>query len=203
MSRHDAKLGVVLFKQRFVEGIADGSVTLAFRRWVRPSVKAGGTLKIAAGLLAIDSVQVVGLSAISEEDAGRAGFGSRAGLQRELDKRPEGEIYRVEFHLAGADPRIALRERAELSDEDLAALRRRLERLDAASKSGPWTLATLRLVEEHPARRAGDLAPLLGMELQPFKLNVRKLKNLGLTESLGTGYHISPRGAALLAALTP
>ena len=31
-----------------------------------------------------------------------------------------------------------------------------------------------------------------------FKLNVRKLKQLGLTESLSTGYHLSPRGVAFL-----
>jgi hypothetical protein len=189
-----------LFKQRFVEGIADGSVTLAFRRWTRPSVKAGGTLKMAAGLLAVDAVQAVRPTAISEEDARHAGFSSRTALLRELDRRVDGDIYRVEFHLAGADPRVALREQAELTREELEQLRRRLARLDAASKSGPWTLATLRLIEENPARRAGDLAPLLGMELPPFKLNVRKLKNLGLTESLGTGYRISPRGRALLAA---
>jgi hypothetical protein len=32
-------------------------------------------------------------------------------------------------------------------------------------------------------------------------LNVRKLKHLGLTESLGTGYRLSPRGEALLDSL--
>jgi hypothetical protein len=36
------------------------------------------------------------------------------------------------------------------------------------------------------------------LELQPFKLNVRKLKALGLTESLEVGYRLSPRGAAFL-----
>jgi hypothetical protein len=37
-----------------------------------------------------------------------------------------------------------------------------------------------------------------GLDTHAFKLNVRKLKNLGLTESLGTGYRLSPRGAAVL-----
>ena len=32
----------------------------------------------------------------------------------------------------------------------------------------------------------------------PFKLNVRKLKALGLTESLEVGYRLSPRGKSLL-----
>jgi len=38
----------------------------------------------------------------------------------------------------------------------------------------------------------------VGLEKEAFKLNVRKLKNLGLTESLGTGYRISPRGRSVL-----
>jgi hypothetical protein len=37
------------------------------------------------------------------------------------------------------------------------------------------------------------------MERLPFKANVRKLKALGLTESLDIGYRLSPRGEALLA----
>jgi transposase len=36
-------------------------------------------------------------------------------------------------------------------------------------------------------------------ERHPFKADVRKLKELGLTESLEVGYRLSPRGRALLA----
>jgi hypothetical protein len=32
----------------------------------------------------------------------------------------------------------------------------------------------------------------------PFKLNVRKLKALGLTESLEIGYRLSPRGLVFM-----
>jgi hypothetical protein len=32
----------------------------------------------------------------------------------------------------------------------------------------------------------------------PFKLDVRKLKELGLTESLRPGYRLSPRGETVL-----
>ncbi|MEJ7721115.1 MAG: hypothetical protein WKF58_12005 [Ilumatobacteraceae bacterium] len=35
-------------------------------------------------------------------------------------------------------------------------------------------------------------------ETAPFKLDVRKLKNLGLTHSLAVGYELSPRGRAYL-----
>ena len=52
----------------------------------------------------------------------------------------------------------------------------------------------LRLIAERPAVRAGDLAAALGREAQPFKIDVRKLDRLGLTESLDVGYRLSPRG---------
>jgi hypothetical protein len=51
--------------------------------------------------------------------------------------------------------------------------------------------------------RAADLAPGLGWpELAPFKLHVRKLKELGLTISLPVGYELSPRGAAYVQSLS-
>jgi Mn-dependent DtxR family transcriptional regulator len=60
----------------------------------------------------------------------------------------------------------------------------------------------LRLISERPAVRAPDLAASLGRETQPFKTDVRKLKEMGLTESLEVGYRLSPRGRAVLARLT-
>lgn len=39
---------------------------------------------------------------------------------------------------------------------------------------------------------------LMGQEKLHFKTDVRKLKALGLTESLEVGYRLSPRGTALL-----
>ena len=41
---------------------------------------------------------------------------------------------------------------------------------------------------------------MVGRERDPFKLDVRKLKNLGLTRSLRVGYRLSSRGAAYRAA---
>ena len=54
------------------------------------------------------------------------------------------------------------------------------------------------MIESHPGRRAPDLAAHFGREVQPFKTDVRKLKNLGLTLSLTVGYRLSPRGEAYL-----
>ena len=191
----------MLFQQRFWSGLADGSVDLAFRRWRRAGVKAGGTQLTPAGLLAIDSVDVVDVGDISEADARRAGHRDRAELLAELGRHPDGTLYRIAFHHAGADPRLALREDADVSDDDLAGIRARLTRLDRASSHGPWTEPVLRLIAAHPAVRAADLAASLGRETQPFKTDVRKLKQLGLTESLDVGYRLSPRGRAVLARL--
>ena len=188
----------MLFKRPFLDGIVSGEITAAFRRWTRPTVRAGGTLKTAVGVLAIDSVERVSPEVITEAEARRAGYPSRDALMAELDAREQGEIYRIELRYAGPDPRIALRERAELSGEELAALRKKLDRLDGASPVGPWTLAVLRLIGRNPGVRAGDLASQFGQERAAFKVNVRKLKGLGLTESLETGYRLSPRGRALL-----
>ena len=83
-----------------------------------------------------------------------------------------------------------------LSADDVAEIGRRLDRLDRAASHGPWTRQTLDLIATRPAVRAPDLAASLGRETQPFKLDVRKLKALGLTTSLRVGYEISPRGRA-------
>ena len=57
------------------------------------------------------------------------------------------------------------------------------------------------LIEARPATLAADLATSVGRERAPFKNDVRKLKELGLTESLDVGYRLSPRGRAFLARL--
>jgi hypothetical protein len=190
----------VLFTKRFWPGLVDGSVTVAFRRWKRPTVKAGGTLRSPGGFLAIDTVDVVGEDDMDDEHARCAGYADVDELRRELGPpAADRALYRVTFHRAGPDPRDALRVDAELSADDVANLRRRLDRMDAAAPK-PWTDATLRVIAANPAVVSTTLAAELDMERPTFKLNVRKLKALGLTESLEVGYRLSPRGAAFLAA---
>lgn len=187
----------MIFRQEFLDGIQRGSITVAFRRWRRPSVKAGGTLLTAVGLLHIRDVSPVTMEDVSEADARRAGYENRRALADELAERSDGRLYRIELGALEADPRIALRKK-RATDADLHDLIVRLERLDARSNGSPWTRRALDLIEAHPAKRAGDLCKLAGQDKMSFKLNVRKLKTLGLTESLEVGYRLSPRGAALL-----
>ncbi|MFN8618496.1 MAG: hypothetical protein U0837_15510 [Dehalococcoidia bacterium] len=187
------------FETKYRSDIASGSVTLTFRRWKRPQVVPGNTYRTAAGRLVVDSVEVVDPAAITDQDAVRAGHASAEALRSDLRGEPSLPTYRVAFHASpDADPRDELAAEATLSASDRADIARRLKRLDNASDSGPWTTATLQLIAANPAVRAGDLAPRMNQELLAFKLNVRKLKNLGLTISLGTGYRLSPRGEAFL-----
>lgn len=188
----------MLLRSEVLEGVARGTITLAFRRWLRPSVRAGGTLLTARGQLEIGAVERVSAEQISEADAVRAGYVSRALLLAELERRDAGDVYRIELGALRADPRQALRASPATDPAELERLLARLRRLDAASSAGPWTRRTLELIEAHPALRAARLCQLAGREVSPFKLDVRKLKSLGLTESLEVGYRISPRGQALL-----
>jgi hypothetical protein len=185
----------MLFNRRALDGIEAGEIDLAFRRWKRPTVKVGGTLRSRAGVLAIDSVEPTSVRRISADDARRAGFATRAELLASL--RPEGRLYRIEFRRIGDDPRAALRERAEIDDQERAEIDARLARMDHA-RSEPWTRRVLELIAERPETLAADLAASIGMEKAPFKRDVRKLKELGLTESLEVGYRLSPRGRAYL-----
>ncbi len=188
----------MLLPPQVAHGVADGSVTLAFRRWTRQDVKAGSEFRTVAGVVRVEAVQVVDPGAITDEDAVAAGWPDAERLRRQLDRADAGSTYRIVVSLAGPDPRVALREATDLSDADVAAIDARLERLDRASSHGPWTMATLDVIRRRPRTRAPDLAVEMGRERDPFKIDVRKLKNLGLTRSFEVGYEISPRGLTYL-----
>ena len=91
------------------QGIADGSVSLAFRRWDRPRVRPGGTQRTGAGVVRFDSVVEVDPGTLTEDDAARAGVPSLAALLRLLARREGAHVYRMHVSLAGADPRVSLR----------------------------------------------------------------------------------------------
>ena len=185
------------FPPETLAAIADGRVDLAFRRWERPLAKVGTQQRTGIGVIGFDAVEPIARELVTKADARRSGFASRGELLAFLDRRTAGTIYRVHLRLLGPDPRIALRQ--SLPDAlELAEIERRLVRLDRFSRHGPWTRGVLEAIGAQPAVRAADLAVQLGRERLPFKADVRKLKELGLTESLEVGYRLSPRGLAVL-----
>jgi hypothetical protein len=197
--KHSLAPSTMLIKHQVLEQIAQGRVSLVFRRWQRPTVRAGGQLRTAVGVLAIDAVDVMTLSQVTEADAQQAGYASQKALVNELGQKGEGQIYRIQLHWAGPDPRAVLREQTALSSAELEQVHQQLAQWDARSQHGPWTMLTLRLIQDYPATRAAALADLIPMEIAVLKANVRKLKELGLTESIAKGgYRLSPRGQEVL-----
>jgi hypothetical protein len=196
---------VLLFKKAFHEGLTTGAITLTFRRWQKPHVKVGGRYRChPIGVLEVDDVKLVKAGSLTARDAKRAGFPSREALVAYLAELgpldDETPIYRVELHHGGDGDRVQLALEAELSANDVEALRARLAKMDAKA---PWTAETLSLIEKHPQIAASKLAAKVGRETEPFKIDVRKLKKLGLTQSFEVGYEIAPRGRAYLDAVRP
>lgn len=191
------------FTKPFWDGIADGSTTVAFRAWKSPTVVAGRPYRTAGGRIEVLSVKVVETGAITEADAAKAGYRSVAEVLEQLHAGDDRRVFRVAFRLIDdPDPREILANQSSLSRDEVEEISARLARFDKAARSGPWTARTLHLIADHPARRAPDLAEMVGRETKPFKLDVRKLKNLGLTISLKIGYELSPRGRAYLDAVS-
>jgi len=195
---------VLLFQKRFHAGLANGSVRLTFRSWSKPLVKPGGRYRChPLGVLEVDRVDVVPVARITEADARLAGFGDRAELVaylqevRESKLRPGDRVFRVELHHGGDGDRVPAALDAALSDEEVEKLVRRLEGWDARARA-PWTWRTLRLIGRSPRVAASRLARRMGRETEPFKVDVRKLKRLGLTQSFEVGYELSPRGQELM-----
>ncbi len=197
---------MLLFKKPFHAGLVDGSIRLTFRRWDKPHVKVGGRYRChPIGVLEVDGVRTVRLADITAADAALAGFASRDELLAFVRSGPRGddvtddtELFRIELHHGGDGDRVALALEAP-SPEEVTMLVARLARLDGKQ---PWTRDTMRLIQRHPRIAASKLAAKLGRETLPFKVDVRKLKKLGLTQSFEVGYELSPRGAAVLAAMS-
>lgn len=192
------------FEARLRNGISDGRITLAFRRWRRPQAVTGHTYRTGAGMALAEDVSVVTTAEITEQDARDAGFATAAELVADLRGDPALPLYRIRFRpVTGPDPRDALAATADLTADDIAAIGARLARMDRASSRGPWTAEVLTAIAARPAVSSAILAPDLRWERADFKLHVRRLKALGLTISLDVGYRISPRGAAYLTAAGP
>jgi hypothetical protein len=192
----------VQFEPRLRQGLRDGSITVALRRWRRVQVVAGHQYRTGAGLVLAETVDPITPADITLALARDAGFASVEAAVADLRGDPDLPLYCVRFRpLDSPDPRDQLASAAHLSDDDVQVIGNRLSRMDAASRRGPWTTAVLEQIASQPAVSSALLAPQLDWDRPDYKLHVRRLKELGLTISLDVGYRISPRGAAYLATL--
>src|SRR5262249_31129907 len=157
----------MLIQLRYADAIARGEVTMTFRRWKRPQVVAGNTYRTGAGRIVVDAIDVVDPARITNADAKRAGFASRAEVLAELRGTDDLPTYRIRFRPAtGPDPRATLAASDGLSDAEVEDIRTRLARLDRASSHGSWTTDVLRAIQRRPATRAAELAESFGRETQ-------------------------------------
>jgi hypothetical protein len=190
----------MLFSAATLRGLAEGRVSCTYRRWevVRPKV--GSRFITSAGVVEVTSIAPANEQQLTERDAAEAGFDSVADLIKWCRAKGHGDLYRIGITLAGPDPRVELRRADHLSPADVTALNAKLDRMDRAAQE-PWTRRTLRQIQRLPGVVSTELAAEAGQERRAYKLRVRRLKALGLTESLERGYRLSPRGEAYLTTL--
>jgi hypothetical protein len=92
----------MLLKRELLEDIKAGKVDVIFRRWKRPTVRAGGTLKTKVGLLAIRRMDEMSPDDVTDSDARRAGFADVAEFRRWLASMKEGDLFhRIEVAFIG------------------------------------------------------------------------------------------------------
>lgn len=185
---------IMLIKSIHLQGIKSGTIKLAFRSWEKPAVKEGTLLKTFIGLVKVISISKIKVAQITKKDIKDAGFENLEQLLKSLRQNDGNNIYKIELRYHSEDPRIELRQQTVLTESALTELKNKLVRLDKFSKQGLWTTKVLLAIKDNPKLRAVDLAKLTGFEKQWLKLNIRKLKNLGLTISHEVGYELSALG---------
>ena len=187
----------MLFTAATLRGLTEGTVSCTYRRWevVRPKV--GSRFTTPAGVVEVTSIAAANEDQLTDQNAADAGFDSVTALVKWTSAKGRGDLYRIGITVAGPDPRVALRRSDDLTPADVLALRARLDRMDRAAEQ-PWTHSTLRQIQRLPGVVSTELAAEAGQERQAYKIRVRRLKALGLTESLQRGYRLSPRGQAYL-----
>jgi hypothetical protein len=192
----------MLFKQKHLEGIKAGKISLAFRKWKKLSVKKGDLIKTEVGIIKIGNVTKINPKEIIEIEAVKAGFASAQALISLLEGQKDGGIYRIEVSCEQEDELVVDAEMeaeiAAIDPAELAEISLEIQDLDQASKVGRWTVKTLQAIQQNPNLKSADLAVILKKEKEWLKLNVRKLRALGLTESHEPGYSITALGIAFL-----
>jgi predicted transcriptional regulator len=186
----------MLFKVNHLQGIKEGDISLAFRKWKKPGVISGSLIHTIVGRIEILNIEQVDVAGLTLKESKQAGYQSLDDLKKALESR-EGILYKIEVRYHSPDPRISLRNQSNPKPEEISEIIAKLERMDKRGKTSPWTFSVLDSIQRHPKLRAADLAETLEVGKTWLKANVRKLKNLGLTVSHEQGYSLSPLGQVI------
>ncbi len=90
------------FSAELRESVLAGDITVSFRLWRSPKVKAGGRYRVGAGLIEVDAVDLVPFAAITPDDVAAAGEPDLESLRRRAAHAgpiiADTMLYRIEFH---------------------------------------------------------------------------------------------------------
>ena len=96
------------FSKELLAAVLAGDLTVSFRLWSRPKVKAGGRYPVGPALIEIDSMELVPFSAVTPEDVRRACEPDLETLRRRAAHAgpvdADTVLYRIEFHLVRDQP---------------------------------------------------------------------------------------------------
>ncbi len=94
------------FSKELRDDVIAGDISVSFRLWRRPRVKAGGRYPVGPVHIEVDSVELMPFSAITPDDVRRSGEPSPETLRRRAAHAgpiDDGTLlYRVEFHVVRA-----------------------------------------------------------------------------------------------------
>lgn len=197
----------MLFTANAHAGLASGAITVTYRVWARPQVRLGGIYRVGGRhlktdiWLEVDAIDQVTVASIGTAEAMASGHPDQTALvvalrRRDPDLSGASVVYRIGFHRVAAPLQPDLAGAGDLTPEEIEGIRRRLERFER--NRPPWTMTVLALIRDHPEVVSTVLSARIGQERFAFKDDVRRLKQLGLTESRRVGYRLSPRGRAFM-----
>ena len=91
------------FSKELRDDVIAGDITVSFRLWRRPKVKAGGRYPVGPAHIVVDSVELLPFSAITRADLRHSGEPSLEALRRRAAHAgpidDDTLLYRVEFHV--------------------------------------------------------------------------------------------------------
>ena len=192
------RISFMLFKQKHLEGIKAGTVTLAFRKWKSTQLKRGSLLKTDVGIVEITDIAIINEPHINEIDAQKAGFINLESLMKSIYSAEIGKIYKIHVRFLKETQAKKIKEKISLSQSEIDSYKAKLLQMDKYARNGFWTKDILTSIKDNPKLSATQLSLKTGKTKEWLTQSIRKLKNIGLTVSLDPGYDLTPTGKLLM-----